>query len=401
MSRSTTKSFTIRIRLPILHCGAVTEAHDYVFQRVLRRDGREAMNRGALAAVEAFRPDLVIYSVAWPHECPDPWVFQEIMAQGAPVFAQSWDTMLEPSASEWEWFDNCSYCAISDSVTNYLRFKEAAAERAWPRGVVFNSGYGCFTDGQPPQTQDRKFDVTLLGSNEGRRPAFLESLRAQLAPEGIGIHKLGGCVDSTVGSFVQGRTDNWVSQEQYVQIIKQSRICLCSQTVSERSQIKGKVFHFLSCGVFCLCDANAETQRVVPDGCLVYYQDERDCADKIRYYMAHPEEREKIAKAGYDWFHTTYDNSQFWSNLLQAMVAGETDLSEFPFQSRPGLPTQAVSSPTGMKPEFATAYRQLAHRLASAGRAYGTEAALQQAIALTPWSAEQRDELNALYAALG
>ena len=390
--------FNDHVRLPVLHCGAVTEAHDYVFQRVLRRDGREAMNRGALAAVEAFRPDLVIYSVAWPHECPDPWVFQEIMAQGVPVFTQVWDTEVSQQPWELEWFNNCSYCAIPNSVTNYLKYRDLAATQAWPLGVVFNGGHSCFTDLFRPLPREKRYDVTLLGSNEGRRPAFLEFLRAQLTPEGIGIHKLGGCVDSTVGSPHLGLTDKWVSLDRYVEIINESHICLCSQTVEGRLQIKSKIFHFLACGVLCMTDVNSETQRVIPDDCLVTFTNEQDCADKIRYYMAHPAEREKIAKAGYDWYHAHFNYKTFWSNLLRAVTTGDVPLPEFSFD--PFGPA-TINTRLEAKPDRMAAYGQMAHTLSQMGRAYGTEAALQQALEHDPDSAKFHNNLAVLYWTLG
>lgn len=44
-------------RLPILNCGLPIEPVDHVYQRDLRSDGREAMDRAALAAVDAARPE--------------------------------------------------------------------------------------------------------------------------------------------------------------------------------------------------------------------------------------------------------------------------------------------------------------------------------------------------------
>ncbi|MFZ2642487.1 MAG: glycosyltransferase [Verrucomicrobiia bacterium] len=314
------------LRLPILNSGVVTSHRDYVYQRVLRNEGREAMNRKALLEVSDFNPDLVVYSTSWPHESIDRNVFQQIMNGGVPVFTHVWDTQIEQRPHEMEWFLNCNYFGVADSVSNYLRYASLASIVPGVRSVLFTGGNIVFTDLLHQKALDKRYDVTLVGSNEGERAKLVRYLRERLASSGISFNKFGGLVDSTKGPPERGLTDQWIPIERYVDIINQSRICLSSQTVPLRNQIKGKVFHYMACGALCLSERNAELKQIVPDDCVVYYEGFEDCANKILYYLAHEGERLRIAQAGWRWFHQTFNYKKFWCDSLQAMVDGERKL---------------------------------------------------------------------------
>ena len=111
-------------------------------------------------------------------------------------------------------------------------------------------------------------------------------------------------------------SDNWVNWETYVQTINRSKICLCSQTLHDRSQIKGKIFDFLASQAFCLTDANPELQTFLPNDCLTYFSDKNDCISQINYYLKNKKSRDKIAKSGYQWLQKHYNYKKFWKNIL-------------------------------------------------------------------------------------
>ncbi len=97
-------------------------------------------------------------------------------------------------------------------------------------------------------------------------------------------------------------------------------------------QIKGKVLHYLACGTLCLSDSNAELRKIIPDGCLVYYDDFKDCLNKIIYYISNEDERRRIADAGYNWFCSTFNYKSFWSRFLRAAIKGDVTLPNVEFQ---------------------------------------------------------------------
>jgi spore maturation protein CgeB len=55
----------------------------------------------------------------------------------------------------------------------------------------------------------------------------------------------------------------------------------------------------MACGGFLLTDYRADLEELFEVGReVVYYQDGRDLCKKIEYYLAHPKERETIARCG-------------------------------------------------------------------------------------------------------
>ncbi|MDJ0765548.1 MAG: glycosyltransferase [Myxococcota bacterium] len=320
------------LRLPVLNCGVVTEHQDFVYQRMIREVGRDAMQKLALKAVADFKPDLIVYSSTWPDYLIDPKVLRNIMDGGTPIYAHIWDTWSSTLPCEMDIFLNANYVGIAESVSNYLFYRDLVPNQKYTKGVLFTPGHNVYTDIIRKQEMDYLYDVTILGSNEQRRAYLVYYLKSALTPRGIRLNKAGGLLDSTKRTPVKGLrlTDNWVSWEDYVKIINQSKICISSQTDPRRHQVKGKIFDYMACGTLCLTDGNTEVSKIVPDECLVYFDGFEDCLRKILYYLEHEDERRAVADKGQEWFMSTFDYKKYWSRVLNHIVKGEGQL--------PGLP---------------------------------------------------------------
>lgn len=322
----------VQLRLPILNCGAVTGHHDHVYQRDLRSAGRAAMDRRALEAAAAVRPDIVVYSATWEHENLSPWVLRTIRdggpdRPGIPVVSMLWDSWIVPTTAEAELLANSTVLVVGDSLHTYLRCRLAAG-RLWPAPrVAFFAGQ-VFTDlVRPLPDEPVLFDVTLLGSNEGRRAGLVARLAEELPRRGIRFNKAGGLVDSSKGGFAL--TDDWVSWDEYVRIVNRSRLCLNSATDPTRLQIKGKIFDYMACGVACLTDGNVETRRFIPEGAVALFEDEEGCIARILQLLGDDAERARIAEAGHRWLLETFDYKRFWSGILGA-ARGEAPVPTLP-----------------------------------------------------------------------
>lgn len=313
----------VQLRLPILNCGAVTGHRDHVYQRDLRAAGRAAMDFHALEVVAEARPDVVVYSATWEHENLSPWVLKAIRdgdgaRAGVPVVSMLWDSWIEPTVAEAELLANSTFLVVGDSLHSYLRCR-LAAESLTPTPKVAFFGGQVFTDlVRPLPDEPTLFDVTLLGSNEGRRAQLIARLTEELPRRGVRFNKAGGLVDSTKGRFAL--TDEWVSWEEYVRIVNRSRLCLNSATDPTRMQIKGKIFDYMACGVACLTDGNAETRRFIPEGAVALFEDDEDCVAQILRLLGDDAERVRIAAAGRRWLMETFDYKRFWSGVLAAAV---------------------------------------------------------------------------------
>lgn len=120
--------------------------------------------------------------------------------------------------------------------------------------------------------------------------------------------------------FVQtgGQREHAVSAEEYAAILRRSRISLnfCGANGTD-VQLKGRVFEILHSGAMLMESANPETARwLQPMVEYVPFDDPADMVDKIRYYRAHPAEREAIAAAGLRAALTRFSASVFWKTIL-------------------------------------------------------------------------------------
>lgn len=72
-------------------------------------------------------------------------------------------------------------------------------------------------------------------------------------------------------------------------------------------------------GMMLLCDKaglNAHEQIFTPDKEAVFYDSTEDALEKMEYYLTHHEERERIARAGFERVHRDYDGETNLKNFL-------------------------------------------------------------------------------------
>lgn len=94
----------------------------------------------------------------------------------------------------------------------------------------------------------------------------------------------------------RGYADN---QTEMPLIFHESRINLNVTSRSIESGIPLRILDVLSCGGFCITNYQPEAAELLIDGEeLVMYTDMEDLQAKLRYYLAHDEEREQIAQNG-------------------------------------------------------------------------------------------------------
>lgn len=84
-------------------------------------------------------------------------------------------------------------------------------------------------------------------------------------------------------------------------VFHNSKINLNITSRTIESGIPQRVFDILACGGFCLTNYQPEIAELFEDGVeLVMYTDMEDLLQKAEYYLAHEEERQQIARAGYE-----------------------------------------------------------------------------------------------------
>ena len=228
-----------------------------------------------------------------------------------------WDTWPDSLPHEIELTLNSDAILVMDSLTNYFKFRLLAELHGRPGTVAF-APIAVFTDVVRPTKTAKSRDVLMLGSNEGQRINLTRFLAAGLADRGVSMTRLGGLIDEENAD--EENAKNWIGWEDYVAAINSTKIGLSSQTQPDRLQIKGKIFDYFACGVFCLADENPELREIVPPDCLAFYRDEADCLEKILYFLDHDDEREAIAARGLAWLNGVYDYKTFWRETVEHLT---------------------------------------------------------------------------------
>ena len=274
--------------------------------------GRQGFGDKLTLQVEREKPDLVFVFMYTDELSPE-----TIRRLRAKTTVLGWF-----SDDQWR-FDNYSRhyaTAFSYVATTYSK----APERYWALGQknVIRSQFFCDAGSYAPVSCEKDRDVSFIGlKNEGRA-----ALAGQIRNAGIPVSLYGGGWDG-------GR----LSQQELIRLFSRSTINL--NLISPRSlwernsfgrlfarrslnrfvpdfhlldnvrswlgqrilQIKGRPFEIAACGGFCISGYADDFESYYKENEeMVFYRSADDLIEKIRYYLAHPEECERIARAGYE-----------------------------------------------------------------------------------------------------
>lgn len=143
-------------------------------------------------------------------------------------------------------------------------------------------------------------DVSFVGQPHGCRKAVIERLNEQGIP---------------VSLWGRGWANGRIGLNGMIRLFSTTRINLNLSNASvlapnghpgeERTllQIKGRDFEIPACGGFLLTQENPELYEYFEPGQeIVVYGDTDDLINKVRYYLSHDEERERIRVAGHQRF---------------------------------------------------------------------------------------------------
>ena len=142
-------------------------------------------------------------------------------------------------------------------------------------------------------------DVSFVGNHSPRKQRILQEL-ARLLPElNLKIWGDGWSRVQELTKFLQG----WAPKgDQYARIAAHSHINLAIMGVTEnaRDETTTRTFEIPACGGFMLHERTPELLESYKEGKEVAcFGSAEELADQIQYYLAHPAEREAIARAGH------------------------------------------------------------------------------------------------------
>ena len=250
------------------------------YDRIKQKYGTDKMSEMLREAVYYYHPDILFYFNF--HDWIEHSVWREISGE-LPTRTIIWLSddhwRYEETQPIWELFNLV--------VTTDRKGYEKRMEKGFSN--VLLSQWGCNHFLYRKLNLPKIYDVSFVGRCYGERQNFVDTLKRN----GINI-----------ATFGQGwGNGSRVSQADLIRIYNQSKISLNISFASkeDKIQIKGRDFEAPGCGSLLLTRETKEiADYFVPGEEIITYQDVNDAAEKIKYYLANEDEREKIAKSGYE-----------------------------------------------------------------------------------------------------
>lgn len=88
--------------------------------------------------------------------------------------------------------------------------------------------------------------------------------------------------------------------DEYAQLLCSAQIALCFYSQWNRDKENSRMYEIPACGVFMLAERNVENIELFVEGKEAeFFSDQNELLDKIRHYLAHPQQRLDVAEAGY------------------------------------------------------------------------------------------------------
>jgi spore maturation protein CgeB len=261
----------LRMNYSLIYCA---------YDKIKLRFGKERMSKMLREVVYRYHPDILFY--LHYHD----WISHELLTEFSnelPLKTVIWLTDdhvdYEYERPVWELFN----IIVTTDRPGYERRKAEGFD-------VFLSQWACNHNLYRKMNLPKVYDVCFVGRCYGGRKDFVETLKRK----GISIAAFG----------IGWENSQRISQSDLVKIFNQSKIILdisFSAKDSTALTVKGRVFEAAGCGSLLLTQhTKGITEFFIPNEEVVTYQDVNDAAEKIKYYLANEDERERIAKRGYE-----------------------------------------------------------------------------------------------------
>lgn len=217
----------------------------------------------------------------------DPHILQKMGEAGAVITNFSWDDKLgfkgDRIGGRWS-----GPAALAHAVDlNLTNAPESCVKYAVEGGLAMFWPEAAHPAVHKPCDLPFEYDISFIGGRYGWRPDFIKKLR------GMGIN---------VVCFGNGWENGPLSDDDMVRLYSKSRINLGFAGVGHSKKLmclKGRDFEVPMSGGLYLTQDNPELSLVFEAGKeIMIYRNEKDCAAKIRWILANPEDADKIRKAG-------------------------------------------------------------------------------------------------------
>ncbi len=282
----------------------------------------QRLNHDVLAHAQAMRPDVV-----WADKVlgMKPGTLQALRLQGITTVSYMIDNFFGPRRDPgWRLYAKTIpyydlHCTQRD--VNVHDYREAGARDV----IKIQTAYEP-TVHFPPRAgwsdTDRDRDVSFVGTPYDRRAEFLTRLWKEA---GLAVQVNGGLVwkaalgPEATAAIYRGHGE--LRNQEYREAIWRSRINLSFLTHSNQDEFVHKSFEIAACGGFLLAErSQGHLHRFVEGEEAVFFADFDECVAKIRRYLPHAAERERIARNGLARaLSSGYDNDTQVRHIVQRL----------------------------------------------------------------------------------
>lgn len=243
-----------------------------------------ALNHALMAEARDFRPD-ILFTVQMDYEIWTETLLELQKMEGLALLTWTTDDSFKfPMVSR---YIGPYYDAISTTYSYRMAdYKAAGIEGAYCTQWAANSHWM----NPPKPAVECRYPVSFIGAAYGGRAETVEKLKKA----GIDVE-----------CFGHGWPNGSIASDQIPVVMRDSVISLNFNAAfkidaGNDMQIKARTFEVPGAGGFLLTDAAVQLNSVYQPGEeIATYGSFEELEQKIRYYLAHPEERDRIACAGY------------------------------------------------------------------------------------------------------
>jgi spore maturation protein CgeB len=274
--------------------------------------GKETMNKKFLELIKQEQPDYIIFCLTYDEFDLD--FFTEIRKTSP-------KTLLINLFSDDEWnFDNYSrYYALFFDYLITVKKDLSDYNGDGIKNVHFL--YGVSEKEYKPQNLEKKYDVSFIGSSIRDRPDFLK----YLIKNGINV-TIAGSSEWEKYPELKNNYIGFLNNEDFFKTINQSKINLVfSKTALSGkgkmdSHLKLRVFEFAACKSFGLIESTPGLVGIFKNK-KINFKTKEELLEKIKYFLSHEEEREKMANLSYNYFLKHFTLRQKFKEFFKKISA--------------------------------------------------------------------------------
>lgn len=279
-----------------------------------------SINRALLEHIDKVRPEIVILDKPMFFT---PQTIQRIKDQGAKVVIYMQDNPFGPrNDGGWQQFYR-----IYPMADLLCAIREADVKRYRAQSLPYIQTMFSYEPSVhfPPEPawgdKDREYDISYIGHPHEQRPAFLLQLAEQY---GLPISISGNGWDNVLNDSQKKKylRNGFLKGAAYRQTIWRSKVNLSFVTQLNEDDIAHKSIEIAASGGFLLALRTPGHQACFEeDKEAVFFSTVDECAEKARYYLDHPIQREEIARRGHARaMQSLYSNDAQLTRILKSFV---------------------------------------------------------------------------------